>query len=428
MDFNILDYGAIGNGRDLDTKSIQSAIDDCYNSGGGRVIVGSGTFLTGTIILKTNVNLHIEKGGVLLASPNESDFPEFTKYHIDVNKLSRFQGAAMIYAECCENVSISGEGKIDGNGYSYVTECEPYHAGWRYKRNSDTTLPRLIFLVGCKNVNIDGVTVENAPAGWAYWIHDCDDVCFDNVKVLCSLEFPNNDGIHINSCRNVLVKNSTIYSGDDSIVIRAANRSLKQRKVCENITVENCFLKSHTNAVRIGWVGDGVIRNCNIKNVKIDETRTGITITLPGFNGYFTDNNLATSSTGKVEFDETKKATNQDLEYTLIENIVFSNIEMTNIYLRPIQFEISNSEFTWCDAIKNVDFIGVKAKALSYPMIVGRKDCYIENVNFIDCEFEKVKKENLTFYFEPILSQVKPLTIKFAKNVKFNNTIFSGEE
>lgn len=428
MDFNILNYGAVGDGKVLNTTYIQSAIDACAKSGGGRVIISQGVYLTGTIILKQNVNLHIEKDGVLLASPREEDFPEFEKYHVDVNKLSRFQGASMIYAEECENVSITGEGKIDGNGYSYVTECEPYHAGWRYRRNSETTLPRLVFLVGCKNVTISDVTVENAPAGWAYWIHDCDYVNFNKVKILCSLEFPNNDGIHVNSCRDVKITNSTIFSGDDSIVIRAANRSLKQRKITERVTVDNCYLKSHTNAVRIGWVGDGVIRNCTLSNIQIDETRTGITITLPGFNGYFTDNTSATSLNGEAKADISKKATDEDLEHTLIEDITFTNIEMKNIYLRPIQIEIQTSEYTWCEAIRNVNFNGVKAQALSFPMIVGREDANIENINFTDCEFNKVKKEDLTYYFEPILTQLKPLTIKFAKNVKFNNVIFSGEE
>ena len=98
MDFNVKSYGALGDGKTFDTQAIQSAIDACTNAGGGRVVIGGGTYLTGTIVLKENVNLHIEADAVLRASDSSEDFPEFPKKHVDVNQLPRFQGAAMIFA------------------------------------------------------------------------------------------------------------------------------------------------------------------------------------------------------------------------------------------------------------------------------------------------------------------------------------------
>lgn len=425
MDFNVKNYGALGDGKTFDTQAIQSAIDACTNAGGGRVIIGGGTYLTGTIVLKENVNLHIEADGVLLASPNVKDFPEFPKKHVDVNKLPRFQGAAMIFAEECANISITGKGTIDANGYAFVEECEPYHAGWRYRRINKETLPRVVFFTGCKNILVEDITMINSPAGWSYWIHDCDFVNFDKIKILCSLEFPNNDGIHINSSRDVTVSNCFISTGDDSIIIRAANRSLEKPKICERITITNCTLKSHTNAVRIGWIGDGTIRNCTLSNLCIDETRMGIAIVLPKFRG----NNMEEMLSYKVESGEPKPDGMSDfgLQKTLIENISFSNITMSNIYLRPIHIQIVDSETTSCEAIRNLYFNNIYAQALGFPLIIGRENCLVQNIKFNGCDFRKVQPAQLTYYVEGILKNVPQYLIEYAENVAFNNTTFSSE-
>ena len=428
MDFNVKSYGALGDGKTFDTQAIQSAIDACTNAGGGRVVVAGGTYLTGTIVLKENVNLHIEADGTLLASYSSEDFPEFPKKHVDVNQLPRFQGAAMIFAEECANISITGKGKIDANGYAFVEECAPYHSGWRYRRVNTATLPRVVFFTGCKNILVEDITMINSPAGWTYWIHDCDFVHFDKIKILCSLEFPNNDGIHINSSRDVTVSNSFISTGDDSIIIRAANRSLAEPKICERITITNCTLKSHTNAVRIGWIGDGTIRNCTLSNLCIDETRTGINITLPKYGG-----NMDQILSYKVESGRPKPEggdgmSDFGLQKTLIENISFSNITMNNIYLRPIHIQICAGESTLCEGVRNLYFSNVFAETLSFPFITGREDCFVKNIRFSNCDFRKVKPEKLDYYFEPLLKKIQPLLIQYAENVAFDNTTFSSED
>ena len=284
----ITDFGAIADQKTNNAPFIQAAIDACPR--GGKVTVPAGCFMTGMIELKSGVTLHIEKGGVLLASPRRGDFPEKERRHVDARRLSRFSAAAMIFAEECENISISGEGTIDGNGYAYVTPCAPYHSGWNYKRNGTDTLPRVVFFTGCRGVTVEDVTVTDAPAGWCFWIHDCDLVNFERVKILCEPELPNVDGIHINSSRDVTVSDCRIRTGDDCIVVRAANRSLAERKICERVFVKNCALTSHTNGVRLGWVGDGHIRNCTFENLTVDQTRTGITAYLPPVSVAFSDN------------------------------------------------------------------------------------------------------------------------------------------
>jgi polygalacturonase len=423
-EYNIRDFGAIADGKTNNAESIQAAIETCASEGGGRVLVSGGTYLTGTLVLRSGVELHIAADGVLLASANREDFPEFPKQHVDVSKLSRFSGAAMIYAERCENISITGMGKIDGNGYAYVTPCAPYHSGWSYRRNGANTLPRVVFFAGCKNVLVEDVAVVDAPAGWAYWIHDCDFVRFDRAKVLCALDFPNNDGIHINSSRDVTVSNCEIRTGDDCIILRAANRSLYEPKVCERVTVTGCTLMSRTNAIRIGWVGDGTIRDCKLSDLTIDQTRTGIAIYLPTAAVAFSDNNAQSCGADEKKRDLGASA----LEKTHIENISFSNITMKNLYLSPLEIEIDTDENTPCDCIKNIRFRHIYAETLGFFAIIGREGNAVENICFCDCEFRQLRPESVAYYFEETLKEIHPLTLKFAKNVTFENTAFSSEE
>ena len=268
----------------------------------------------------------------------------------------------------------------------------------------------------------------NQPAGWSYWIHDCDYVNFDKVKILADAEFPNNDGIHINSSRNVTVSNAIISTGDDCIIVRANNASLKENKICEKVVITNCTLTSHTNAIRIGWLNDGVIRNCTFSNLAINETRTGIAIVLPS------------RPIDKPLLDEGR-------EDTLIENMNFANITMDSIYLRPVQIDIADSVVTRCKAIRNIRFDSINASGIGFPYIVGRADCHIKNIKFSNCDFEKRPPETLSYFFNPkcpkklekddnkfgapsseVLNESDNVKIKFADNVVFDNTSFSYGE
>lgn len=411
MIYNIKDFGAIGDGKALNTNAIQKAIDECSKNGGGQVLIDDGVFLTGSIEIKSNVDLHISASGTLLGSPNVEDFPEKENVkHVNTKMLPRWRNAAIIFADEAKNISLTGMGTIDCNGLSFVKLKEKYLGGWKYERIDAPTPPRVVFFTGCENVKIEDITMVNQPSGWSYWIHDCDYVTFDKLKINADVEYPNNDGIHINSSRNVTVSNCMITSGDDCIVVRANNASLKEKKVCERVTVTNCSLTSYACGIRIGWVNDGTIRNCTFSNIVMTDTNTGICLQLP------------MTHPRKVTAD-------QGVEATLIENLSFSNIVMDSVYASPIRFAISEHKSVMCEAIRDIRFYGVRARGLEFPWIIGRPQNVIKNILFSDCSFEKVSDDVLPNYkHHGAASWDRPLNnimLKHTENVVFNNTSFT---
>ena len=149
MVFNIKDFGAVADGKTLNTAAIQKAIDACFANGGGQVLVEGGVYMFGTIVLHSNIELHIDATATLLGSPRCEDYPERDNVrHVDTKKLPRWRNACYIYAEESENISITGMGKIDCNGKSFVEPREnPTH--WLFKRIDAPTPPRVVFFAGC---------------------------------------------------------------------------------------------------------------------------------------------------------------------------------------------------------------------------------------------------------------------------------------
>lgn len=372
MIYHIKDFGAIPDAKTPCTKAIQGAIDTCFQNGGGQVLVEGGTYLFGTIVLHSNVELHIAANATLLGSPRCEDYPERENVrHVESAKLPRWRNACYIYCEESENVSITGMGKIDCNGKAFVRAVEnPTY--WKYHRIKAPTPPRVVFFAGCKNVKITDVTMIDQPAGWSYWIHDCSYVTFDRVKIFAEVEYPNNDGIHINSSDHVTVSNCNITCGDDSIIIRANNASLAQNRACEHVTVTNCNLTSYSGGIRIGWKNDGVIRNCTFSDLVMTDTSIGIDITLPHFE--YDPEKLWTADMGR--------------EATLIENLSFHNIIMDNIYGEPVKIEVTSHTETRVEAIRNLYFSGIHAKGPRGMQLRGRTENHLDNIRFSDCTFE----------------------------------------
>ncbi|MCP4609967.1 MAG: glycoside hydrolase family 28 protein [Planctomycetes bacterium] len=259
--FNVIDYGAKGDGKSNDAGAIQRAIDACSKSG-GRVLLPAGkTFYSGAIYLKANVDFHVEKGAILLGSADEEDYGPYAD--------------ALINAVDADNISITGGGQINGNASAFIKELRPggdiYEPKWGTHKgcpgSKGTTRRRymLITVVKCDHLKITDITLKDA-ASWFIHPVGCDDVLIDGVSVIGDLRVPNNDGIDPDHCRNVRISNCFVHTGDDAIVFK--NTLLCEEwgdlGPCENITVTGCVIVSRSSALKI----DEVWNDC--RNIVFD--------------------------------------------------------------------------------------------------------------------------------------------------------------
>jgi polygalacturonase len=191
--FDPMSYGAKGDGIANDGAAIQKAIDACTQAGGGMVYLPPGNFLTGTIVLKSNVTLHLSAGATLWGSRHIEDYKPFH----------------LIYAENADNIAIEGDGTINGNGDAFWgREFRPIE-----KRPSP-----FIELVGCHNVHIRDVRIRNTP-GWGIRPWNCDGVYIRGISMISDMDSPNTDGIDPDASRNVFISDSYIETGDDAICL-----------------------------------------------------------------------------------------------------------------------------------------------------------------------------------------------------------------
>ena len=394
-DYNILSFGATP-GK-LSTQAIQKAVDECHAAGGGRVVVPPGTFVSGCVVLKSNVNLHLEPGAELLGSENMQDYR--------VQNVRR----GMIFCEDAINVSISGSGTINGNGtHFYETDKSHVYEEFdksrtRQKENympegtffTDGPLKRIampgmtIVFFHCNNVSVTGITIRDTPI-WATRFGYCDGVLIDGITILNNILVPNSDGIHTTVSRNIRISNCNIFAGDDAIVVTGfpkdeetpeftsadqdAHQYGNKTIYAENVTVTNCQLKSSSAGIRIGY-GQHPIRRCTFSNIVIYDSHRGI---------------------GIFAHDASK-----------IEDLIFSDI-IIETRLRngqwwghgePIHLScISRFEGKVAGQIKNAQFNNINAIGEQGILVFGQKESPMENIQFNNVQLRMRKgKETMAY-------------------------------
>lgn len=262
--YNIADYGVTQDG--VATAAIAAAIEAASKAGGGTVVVPSGTFKTGAIWLKSNIELHLSPGAVLSFSTDPEDFPMVE---------SRWEGvrrevhSPCIFGKDLENVSITGSGTIEGNG-------QPWWDTFRNRREElKAPRPTMIGFYNCKKVTLRDISLQNSPS-WTINPILSYNVTVDNVSILNPADSPNTDGINPESCTNVRISNCNIDVGDDCIAIKAGTEDTAERVPCENITITNCTMVHGHGAVVLGSEMSGDIRNVTISNCVFKQTDRGV--------------------------------------------------------------------------------------------------------------------------------------------------------
>jgi len=260
-------YGAKADGVTKDTKAIQAAVEDCASAGGGTVRLSGGTFLTGPILLKSNITLEIAKGAVLLGSPDRADYPMVT--------FARQQTVQpLVSAVNAENVTITGEGTIDGNGkvwWDYIVGARD--AG---VLGNDHPRPFGVLFDHSSHVRMEGVTVQNSGM-WQIVPYYTDDVVIRNVRILAP-KSPNTDAIDPFSSSNVVIDHVYSSTGDDNIAIKSgAINSPGPDAPSKNITITDCTFENG-HGLSIGSEIAGGVQNVRAERIHFKGTDQGIRI------------------------------------------------------------------------------------------------------------------------------------------------------
>lgn len=390
-------YGASPNGSKLSTEEIQLAIDTVAASGGGRVVVPAGTFYTSSILLKDNIELHLEPGATLKFSDNPTDYPLAT---------SRWEGVkravyrSCIYAENASNIAITGFGCIDGNGSNW----------WKLFRNHPEQLvyprPTLISFQHCQRITLKDFQVKNSPS-WTIHPLLSSDITIENLSITNPADSPNTDGIDPECCSNVRISNCKIDVGDDCIVIKSGTESNRELVPSENITITNCQMLHGHGGIVFGSEMSGSIRKVAVSNCIFSETDRGIR--LKSFRG----------------------------RGGIVEDITVSNLIMDQVicpFVMNLYYPFGSkagelgTESVIDDPIpqfQNIHFANISAKNVqaSAGFIYGLPDQAVQNVTFNDITIAMAKnpKPAVPAMIEGLTARAgQGFFLKFAENICFN--------
>lgn len=270
--YDILSFGAKGDGVTDDAMAIQKAIDRCSAEGGGIVLLPRNhVFLSGPIELKSQVELHLEATATLKANPDEGI------YRLSAFGENRGEGMLWLWAKDAENISITGKGTIHGNGIAFMGD--ELGDSYELKPLADQTFdprPHVLTLTNVTNLTIRDVTIKEG-AYWTVHLIGCNEAVIDGINLLNNLKIRNGDGIDLDHSKNVRIANCHITSGDDCICLKN-RREFEQYGSCHDIVVTNCVMSSRSCAIKIGSENMDSIYNVVFDNCIITGSNRGLGI------------------------------------------------------------------------------------------------------------------------------------------------------
>lgn len=269
---NVAEAGAVGDGQTLNTEVLQKCIDEVnVHAGGGRVYFGKGQWLSGLLRLKSNVEIYLDEDATLLGSTNPYDYDEGS------NAVGRRGDEdvhlGLIVSDSAQHIRIVGRGTVDAQGLDLALAIDSLHhigkridPNYNYRRMRPSTRPKLFFLGESDSIYIHGVTLKNS-AGWGLSLHASTNVIVDGVTVV-NRGYWNNDGIDMNDCKHVVVRNCDVNAADDGICLKSDN----PESCCDDILIENCRIASSASAVKFGTASYGGFRNVTVRNIRVYDT------------------------------------------------------------------------------------------------------------------------------------------------------------
>jgi len=415
-DFDVSKFGAVSDNSTDCTGAFQKAITACHEAGGGRVVVSPGQYLTGAIMLKSNVNLHVLQGATIRFTRDTKKYPTvFTRWEgMELMNYSPF-----IYAFEQENIAVTGKGTIDGN-----CDCEHWwpwkgrtNCGWKQgdpdqAKDRDQLFdmaekgvpvnervfgeghylrPQFIQPYRCKNVLLEDVTLFNSPM-WQVHPVLCTNVTVRGLNI--SSFGPNTDGCDPESCTDVLIEKCFFNTGDDCIAIKAG-RNADGRRVnvpSRNIVIRNCHMKDGHGGVTVGSEISGGVNNVFAENCQMDSPHLDIAVRIK----------------------------NNAMRGGLLENIFVRNIDVGEVAMAGVSIDFYYEEgeagkFT--PVTRNVDVRNLKTQKAQYALYLrGFKNAPIEGIYVGDCDFNGVTKPN-------VVENVKDISLR---NVRVNGKLINN--
>ena len=250
-DYVITDFGAKSDTTVVSTDAVQQCIDLCSADGGGRVVVPAGQYVIGTIILRSNVHLHLELGATLYGSTDLKDYRRVKSSYKSLR--THTETIQLVYADSVENVTIDGYGTIDGRGRVFPK------LSWN---DEGITRPHLLRFIQSRNIVIKDITLKNSGC-WMQHYLACDRMRISGIWVTNRNNY-NNDALDLDGCHDVVVSDMIADSDDDGITLKSTSPRL-----CEDITIQNCIVSSHCNAVKLGTETNGGFRNIAIRGIVV---------------------------------------------------------------------------------------------------------------------------------------------------------------
>lgn len=396
-DYIITQFGASTDSTKLNTVAIQKVIDKAGASGGGSIVIPKGVFLTGALFFKPKTGLRLLPGAVLKGSDNIADYPLIPS-RMEGKKLDYY--AALINAYQVDNFSITGGGTIDGNGLKYWQYFWAYRDSVKKTGRAATNLevhrPRLLFIWGCNGVKIQDVSLHNSGF-WTTHLYQCNDVLIEGCDIRSPFKpvpAPSTDGVDIDVCKKVTIRNCYISVNDDGVCIKGGKgpdaHKLPENGIVEDVLVENCtFGESHGTLT----LGSECIhaRNITIRNCKVDNNTPILRL--------------------KMRPDT----------YQLYENITIENITGkcgTIITMAPWKqfFDMGGSTEKPFATVRNIMLSNIKVQCKSFGDMEGNPADTVSNIVFRNIEATaelptlKTKYQNITV--EQVTVNGSPLVVK----------------